>query len=58
MSRFAFNSSRYNEVIDICKVIADVRSFMTAEQREKMSKPDATMYERIKKDVPNYINND
>ncbi len=51
-------SEKYNEVIDICRVIADVRSFMTAEQREKMSKPDAQMYERLRKDVPNHINND
>ncbi|MBO5179734.1 MAG: glycosyltransferase [Clostridia bacterium] len=38
---------RYREVIDICKVIADVRKFMTAEEREKMSKPNREMYDNM-----------
>lgn len=40
-------SGEYREVIDVCKVIADVRKFMTAEQREKMSKPNREMYDNM-----------
>ncbi len=38
---------QYDEVIDVCKVIADVRTFMTKEQKERMSKPPKEMYEEI-----------
>ncbi len=34
----------YKEVIEICKVIAEVRTFMPQEIKEKMSKPQAEMY--------------
>ncbi len=34
----------YKDVIDICKVIAEVRSFMPNDIKEKMSKPQAEMY--------------
>lgn len=42
---------RYREVIDICKVIADVRKFMTAEEREKMSKPNREMYDNMVEEI-------
>ena len=34
----------YRDVIDICKVIAEVRTFMPSDIKEKMSKPQAEMY--------------
>lgn len=34
----------YKDVIDICKVIAEVRTFMPQEIKEKMSKPQPEMY--------------
>lgn len=34
----------YKDVIDICKVIAEVRTFMPNDIKEKMSKPQAEMY--------------
>lgn len=34
----------YKDVIDICKVIAEVRTFMPQDIKEKMSKPQADMY--------------
>ena len=37
----------YRDVIDICKVIAEVRTFMPSEIKEKMSKPQAEMYTRM-----------
>lgn len=40
---------RYKETLDICKVIADIRSFMTKEMRENMSKPQKELYEEILK---------
>lgn len=43
----------YRDVIDICKVIAEVRSFMPSEIKEKMSKPQAEMYSRMMKETVN-----
>lgn len=37
----------YKDVIDICKVIAEVRTFMPQEIKEKMSKPQPEMYMRM-----------
>lgn len=37
----------YKEVIEICKVIAEVRTFMPQEIKEKMSKPQAEMYTKM-----------
>lgn len=39
----------YRDVIDICKVIAEVRTFMPSDIKEKMSKPQAEMYLRMMK---------
>ena len=38
------------DVIDICKVIAEVRTFMPQEIKEKMSKPQPEMYLRMMND--------
>lgn len=40
----------YRDVIDICKVIAEVRSFMPNDIKEKMSKPQAEMYRKMMKE--------
>ncbi len=40
-------NGEYKDAIDICKVIADVRKFMNAEQREAMSKPNREMYDNM-----------
>ena len=37
----------YKEVIEICKVIAEVRTFMPRDIKEKMSKPQAEMYQKM-----------
>lgn len=37
----------YKDVIDICKVIAEVRTFMPKEIKETMSKPQAEMYQKM-----------
>jgi len=37
----------YKDVIEICKVIAEVRSFMPQEIKEIMSKPQAEMYKKM-----------
>lgn len=37
----------YKDVIDICKVIAEVRTFMPSDIKAKMSKPQAEMYLRM-----------
>lgn len=39
----------YRDVIDICKVIAEVREYMPNEIKETMSKPPAEMYQRMMK---------
>ena len=40
-------SGDYKDVMDICKVIAEVRTFMPNEIKETMSKPQAEMYIRM-----------
>ena len=37
----------YKEAINYCKIIADIRSYIPKEVRENMSRPDATMYQKI-----------
>ena len=37
----------YKDVIDICKVISEIRTFMTNEIKEKMSKPQAELYGKL-----------
>ena len=37
----------YKDVIDICKVIAEVRTFMPQEIKEKMSNPQPEMYKKM-----------
>jgi len=44
----------YKETIEICKVIAEVRTFMPSEIKEKMSKPQAEMYSKMMADSSNY----
>lgn len=39
----------YKDAIDICKVIAEIRTFMPKEIKEKMSKPGSEMYEQLLK---------
>ena len=39
----------YKDAIDICKVIAEVRTFMPQEIKEKMSKPQPEMYSKMMK---------
>lgn len=43
----------YKDVIDICKVIAEVRTFMPQEIKETMSKPQPEMYTRMMKEEIN-----
>ena len=40
----------YKDVIDICKVIAEVRTFMPDDIKQKMSKPQAEMYIKMMND--------
>ncbi|MBO5143174.1 MAG: glycosyltransferase [Clostridia bacterium] len=44
-------NGEYRDAIDICKVIADVRKFMTAEERERMSKPNREMYDNMEEEL-------
>ncbi|MBQ7668843.1 MAG: glycosyltransferase family 2 protein [Clostridia bacterium] len=39
----------YKDVIDICKIIAEVRSYMTKDMKERMSKPYTEMYNEMMK---------
>ena len=39
----------YKDVIDICKIIAEVRAYMTKDMKEKMSKPYDAMYNEMMK---------
>lgn len=43
----------YKDVMDICKVIAEVRDFMPREIKEKMSKPQSEMYLKMMQDNTN-----
>jgi len=38
---------KYDEVIDICRIIADMRSFIPEGNKEKMSKPTDVLYEKM-----------
>jgi len=42
-------SGEYKDVIDVCKIIAEVRSYMTKDMKEKMSKPYTEMYNEMMK---------
>ena len=37
----------YKDAVDICATVADIRSFLPKEIKEKMSKPDESMYKEI-----------
>ncbi len=41
----------YETALDYCKIIAEMRTFLPKEIKEEISKPDAEMYEEIKKDT-------
>ena len=45
----------YKDVMDICKVIAEVRDYMPREIKEKMSKPQREMYLRMMQEDINLI---
>lgn len=40
---------QYKEVINMCKIIADIRIYMSKEEKAKMTKPTSLMYEEILK---------
>lgn len=40
---------KYKEALDYCKIVADMRTFMTKEVKEGMSRPDSNMYKEINK---------
>ena len=40
-------SENYDEAIKYCEIIADIRSYLSKEVRENMSKPDSDMYKAI-----------
>lgn len=42
-------AGEYKDTIDICKVIADIRSYLPKEIREKMSKPTMDFYKKMLK---------
>lgn len=44
----------YEEAINYCKIVQDIRSYVPEEVREDMSRPDADMYQRIAKYDKNY----
>lgn len=44
-------NGEYKDVIDICKIIAEIRSYMPREIKQKMSKPYHEMYEEMMKGV-------
>jgi len=41
------SEEKYDEVVDVCKIIADMRSYIPESEREKMSKPTDILYERL-----------
>lgn len=43
-------AGEYKDVIDICKIIAEIRNFMPNEMKQKMSKPYAEMYAEMLKE--------
>ncbi len=42
-------AGEYKDVIDICNIIGEIRSFMPKDMKQKMSKPYAEMYEEMLK---------
>lgn len=44
----AIIDEQYEEVIKYCKILAEAREYMTAEKRERMSRPDYTKYNKSK----------
>ncbi len=39
----------YEEAVNYCKIVADIRSYIPKQVREDMSRPDADMYQKISK---------
>ena len=37
----------YEEAVNYCKIVADIRSYIPKQVREDMSRPDAAMYQKI-----------
>ena len=48
----------YKDAIDICSTVADIRNYLPKEIKEKMSKPDDSMYREIEKTNQNDSIND
>lgn len=44
----AIIDEKYKEVLKYCEILAEAREYMTAEKRERMSRPDYTKYNKIK----------
>ena len=44
----AIVDEKYEEAIKYCEILAEAREYMTAEKRERMSRPDYTKYNKIK----------
>ena len=44
-------NGEYKDVIDICKIIAETRTYMTKDVRQSMSKPTQEMYDEIIKNM-------
>ena len=42
-------AGNYDEAVNYCKIIADIRNYVPKQVREDMSRPDATMYQKIAK---------
>ncbi len=42
-------AGEYRDFVDVCNVIADIRTYMPKDIREKMSKPSMEFYEELKK---------
>lgn len=43
----AINKEEYEEVLKYCKILAEAREYMTAEKRERMSRPDYSKYNKV-----------
>ena len=48
------HEKKYKEALNYCKIIAEMRTFLPKEIKEKMSKPDAKMYKKINKDTEQF----
>ena len=42
-------AGEYEEAVNYCKIVADIREFLPKEIRENMSRPDAKMYQEVGK---------